>query len=77
MYKGGEAPPAYGVRVPWMNSCAPVYRYGWLVSRAELYEAMVGKPHCTDIYLYEIHFSAESLLCSRWTEKGLDDNSFK
>ena len=54
MYKGGKAPPAGGVQVPGMNSCAPVYRYGWLVSRAELYEAMNGKPHTLDVWLREI-----------------------
>ena len=77
MYKGGKAPPPCGVRVPGMNSSAPVYRYGWLVSRAELYKAIVGEPHYMDVMLLQIHVWAGNLLYTRWTEKGLDDNDFK
>jgi len=35
VYKDGEVPPALGDRVPGMNSIAPVYRYGWIVSPVE------------------------------------------
>ena len=77
VYKGENAPPAFGDRVPGMNSSAPVYRYGWVVSRAELYEAMNGKPHTLDVWLREIDAHAGDLLYSRWMEKGYDDNDFK
>jgi hypothetical protein len=77
VYKGGKAPPAFGDRVPGMNSIAPVYRYGWIVSRAELYEAMIGEPPTFDIYLIQIHISAGRLLYSRLKEKGYDDNDYE
>jgi len=77
VYKDGEVPPALGDRVPGMNSIAPVYRYGWIVSRAELYKAMIGEPPFWNIYLIQIHIGAGRMLYSRWKEKGYDDNEYK
>ena len=77
MYKGENAPPAFGDRVPGINSCAPVYRYGWIISRAELYEAINGEPCFSDALLAQTHIFAGSLFNSRWKEKGYDDNEYK
>ena len=77
MYKGENAPPAFSDRVPGMNSSAPVYRYGWVISRAELYEAINGEPTSWDIFLSKTHIYAGKLLRTRWKEKGYDDNEYK
>jgi hypothetical protein len=77
VYKGGKAAPALGDRVPGMNSVAPVYRYGWIVSRAELHEAITGEPPMLDMYLIQIHIFAGRMLYSRWKEMGYDDNEYK
>ena len=60
-----------------MKSSTPCYIYGWVVSRAELYEAIQGKPAFLDIYLAQIHIGTEQLLYTRWIEKGYDDNIYK
>ena len=77
VYRGENAPPAFGVRVPGMNSIASVYRYGWVISRAELYEAINGEPASGDIFLSKTHIYAGKLLRTRWKEKGYDVNEYK
>jgi len=76
-YIGGKAPATFGVRDPERNRCTPVYAYGWVVSRAELYEAINGEPSLRDIYLSQIYIGAGRLLYTRWREKGYDDNEYK
>lgn len=71
MYTGGKAPALGGVRG------TPLYTYGWVVSRAELYEAINGKPATWDNHLSQIYIGAERLLCTWWREKGYDDDDDK
>jgi hypothetical protein len=77
VYTCGNAPGAFGDRDPERKLGFPCYRYGWVISRAELYEALHGKPCRYDRYLYRIHVGASARLDDLWTEKGYDDNEYK
>ena len=77
VYTDRKAPAAYGVQDPERNSATPVYRYGWVVSRAELYEAINGEPAFRDIYLSRVYIGAGRLLYTWWREKGYDNNEYK
>ena len=77
MYTGGKVPPAFGARDLERRSVTPVYRYGWVVSSAELYESINGEPAFRDVYLSRIYIGAGYLLSARWQELGYDDNEYK
>ncbi len=77
MYTGNKAPAAFGARDLERTLATPVYRYGWVVSRAELYEALNGEPCRYDRYLYRIYVGASRRLYDLWTEKGYDNNEYK
>jgi len=68
MYAGGEAPPKFGTIDTERHSGTPAYRYGWIVSRTELYEALEGEPCPWDDLLSHIYLAADSQFYSLWTE---------
>jgi hypothetical protein len=77
VYTGGSAPGAFGARDPERKLGFPCYRYGWVVPRAELYEALHGEPCRYDRWLYLIHVGARRRLNKLWIEKGYDNNEYK
>jgi len=77
VYTGSEAPAAFGVRDLKRKFVTPVYRYGWVVSRTELYEALNGEPCRHGRHLYRIHVGANQRLYDLWKEKGYDNNEYK
>ncbi len=77
MYAGGEAPATVGATDTKRNSGTPLYVYGWVISRVELYEALNGKPCPWDGLLDRVYVGAERRLYSLWTEKGYGDNEYK
>jgi len=76
VYTGGKAPAAFGTR-DLERSVTPVYRYGWVVSRAELFEALNGEPCRYDRHLYRIYVGASRRFYGWWTEKGYDNNEYR
>ena len=77
VYTGSKAPAAFGARDLERGLATPVYRYGWVVSRAELYEALNGEPCRYDRHLYRIYVGASRRFYSRWTEKGYEINEYR
>jgi hypothetical protein len=77
VYTGGEAPAASGARDAEGKLCSAVYTYGWVVSRAELYEAINGRPTSMHFLLSQIYFGATKLLSMWWREKGYDRHEYK
>lgn len=79
MYANGETPARYGaIDVDRYSTRTPCYIYGWVISRAELFEALHGKPCHWDKLLSHIYIGASSrLVYDLWTEKGYNENEYK
>jgi len=77
LYADGEAPEMYGVFNQEKQAGTPVYAYGWVISRAELYEALNFEPCPWDRLLTRIHVVADRRFYALWSEKGYDKNEYK
>jgi len=77
MYASGDAPAKFGVIDKERHSGTPVYRYGWIISRTELYEALEGEPCHWDELLSKICLAADSQFYTFWTEMQYDNNEYK
>jgi hypothetical protein len=77
VYASGVVPLAWGAIDKEMQSRTPAYMYGWVIARAELYEALKGKPCASDRFLEHIYVGAGNRFYAMWTEKGYDKNEYK
>jgi len=77
VYVGGEVPDMYGVINQEKKADTPVYAYGWVISRAELYEAINLEPCPWDRLLTRIYVVADRRFYALWREKGYDKNEYK
>ena len=77
MYPAGEAPGQYSVFDEEKQGRTPVYTFGWVISRLDLYEALFGEPPVLDRSLSLIQNGANRRFFALWTEKGYDVNEYK
>jgi len=68
VYTGSQRPATFGFRAHIEDFVTPVYRYGWVVSRSELYEALNGEP-CRYVWRQRLYHL--------WKEKEYDSNEYK
>jgi hypothetical protein len=78
VYANGETPARCGdIDVGRYSTRTPCYRFGWVISRAELFEALDGEPCTGDDLLSRICIGASNRLYRVWKEKGYDKNEYK
>ena len=77
MYPAGEAPGQYSVFNEEKQARNPVYTFGWVVSRLELFKAFYGKPPVVKYSLTLVENRANERFFGVWTEKGYDVNEYK
>ena len=77
VYAPGTAPANYGHRDEEKKAGTPVYRFGWVVAREELYQALHGRPSIWHGMLSHIYIGTSKRLYARWIEQGYDNNEYK
>lgn len=77
MYPAGEAPGQYLVFDEEKQARTPVYSFGWVISRSELYEALFNRKTVLELSLSLIDVGANRRFFALWTEMGYDVNEYK